>query len=86
MKSFDFIKNIPLNDVFCNANNHSFYNYFVFCAIFCFQIRPKYSEKEILEKKYSPDVVCGLERVHIKRASKIKAKVMTEKYIISSLS
>ena len=38
----DFIKNIPLNDVFCNANNHSFYNYFVFCAIFCFQIRPNY--------------------------------------------
>ena len=30
--------------------------------------------------------ICFLERVHIKRASKIKAKVMTEKYIISSLS
>ena len=34
----------------------------------------------------SHDFSKKLERVHIKRASKIKAKLMTEKYIISSLS
>ena len=39
------------------------------------------------ENIYTLDTKCGLlERVHIKRASKIKAKVITEKYIISSLS